>query len=308
MEATAYLVPAERGILQISGEDRVAFLQGLISNDVAKVAPARPAAPGRVIYAAFLTAQGRFLHDFFVAAIGENLFLDCEAERLEDLRRRLSPYRLRSKVTLAAVSHSHVAALIFGPHALAALNLPQDVGHAAALGRGIVYVDPRLAALGARAILPRDEFQLLQRPGFVAGDGAAYERLRLSLGVPDGSRDLPVEKALLLENGFDDLNGVDWDKGCYVGQELTARMKYRLLVRKRLVPVQIDGPTPAPATPVMLGDQEAGVMRSASGRLGLALLHLEAIEQSEKAATPLTAASARLTPARPAGGASKVAG
>src|SRR5262249_31965487 len=161
----------------------------------------------------------------------------------EDLRRRLSLYRLRSKVTLTAVSQTFAAALVFGSQALPLMGLPSDVGHAARLGRGVVYVDPRLGDLGARAIMPRDELHLLQRAGLAAGAAADYEALRLSLGVPDGSRDLPIEKALLLENGFDELNGVDWKKGCYVGQELTARMKYRLLVRKRLVPVQIDGPT-----------------------------------------------------------------
>jgi folate-binding protein YgfZ len=118
--------------------------------------------------------------------------------------------------------------------------------------------------------------------------------------VPDGSRDLPVEKALLLENGFDELNGVDWKKGCYVGQELTARMKYRALTRKRLTPVRIEGPAPQPGTAVMLDDQEAGEMRSVHGTLGLALLRLEMIEQAEKDGRPLTAGEARVTPVKPA--------
>src|SRR6185503_18496273 len=107
---------------------------------------------------------------------------------------------------------------------------------------------------------------------------AEYEALRLELGVPDGSRDLPVEKAILLENGFDELHGIDWQKGCYMGQELTARTKYRGLVRKRLLPVEIEGPLPAPGTPVMAGDKEAGEMRSGADGLGLALLRLEHLE------------------------------
>jgi folate-binding protein YgfZ len=308
MEAAAFLVPANRGILQISGDDRVAFLQGLVSNDVARATSPGAGEPGRVVYAALLTAQGRFLHDFFIAAIGDSLYLDAEAQRLEDLRRRLSLYRLRSKVTLAAVSSSYAAALVFGTSSLPALGLPSDVGHAAALGRGIMYVDPRLPTLGARAILPREELDLLRRPGMAEGSAEAYEALRLSLGVPDGSRDLPIEKALLLENGFDELHGVDWKKGCYVGQELTARMKYRLLVRKRLMPVHIDGPTPPFATPIMLGDQEAGEMRSATGPLGLALLRTEMVEQSEKDGRPLMAAAARVIPSRPAADAAKAAG
>ena len=127
-------------------------------------------------------------------------------------------------------------------------------------------------------------------------DAAAYDRLRLSLGVPDGSRDLTIEKAILLESGFDELNGVDWQKGCYIGQELTARTKYRALIKKRLMPVTVDGPLPPPGTPVMAGDQEAGEMRSGRDGVGLALLRLEAVTESK----PLTAAGAKLTPQKPA--------
>jgi folate-binding protein YgfZ len=118
------------------------------------------------------------------------------------------------------------------------------------------------------------------------------------LGVPDGSRDLMIEKAILLESGFDELNGVDWQKGCYVGQELTARTKYRGLVKKRLVPVVVEGPLPAPGTPVMLGNQEAGEMRSGQDGIALALLRLEAVDEAS-AENPLSAGAARLTPRKP---------
>ena len=109
-----------------------------------------------------------------------------------------------------------------------------------------------------------------------AGDGCRYDALRLSLGVPDGSRDLPVEKALLLESGFDELHGVDWDKGCYMGQELTARTKYRGLVKRRLFPVRVDGPLPAPGTAIQRNGQEVGEIRSGSGDRALAMLRLDA--------------------------------
>jgi folate-binding protein YgfZ len=287
-----HILPAEsRGVLSVSGEDRVTFLQGLISNDVTKVAG------DRALYAGFLTAQGRFLHDFFVAAIGETIFLDCEAARLDDLRKRLSLYRLRSKVAIAAVPDLAVA-LLYGAGALSALHLPEDRGTAKAFADGVVFVDPRLAALGARAIVPRA--QLGAFTGFVPGRAEDYEALRLSLGVPDGSRDLPIEKALLLENGFDELGGVDWKKGCYVGQELTARMKYRALVKKRLTPVAIDGPAPAPGTPILLGEEEAGEMRSVQGARGLALLRLEMIEQAEREGRSLKAGEAGIRPLKPA--------
>lgn len=293
MDDKGFVELPQRGLLTVAGEDRRAFLQGLISNDVNKVDGTR------AIYSGFLTAQGRYLHDFFVAEIGETFYLDCERERMDDLRRRLSLYKLRAKVTLAAAPEMAVVAL-FGPGTVPALGLQEEAGNARPFDGGVVYVDPRLVGLGARAIVPRDKAGALAAMGFKPAAFDAYDALRLSLGVPDGSRDLPIEKALLLENGFDELNGVDWKKGCYVGQELTARMKYRALTRKRLTPVRIDGPAPLPGTAVMLDDQEAGEMRSTHGSFGLALLRLEMIEQAEKDGRPLTAGGARVTPVKPA--------
>ena len=280
----------DRGVLEVTGADRRDFLQGLVSNDVAK------ATPDRALYAALLTAQGKYLHDFFVVAIGEALYLDGEAARLADLKRRLALYKLRAKVNLAEASDRYVVAAAFGEGSLDALGLPAERGAAAPFADGIAYVDPRLVELGARMLLQRTAGATpLTARGFRPSDTAAYDRLRLSLGVPDGSRDLAVEKAILLESGFDELNGVDWQKGCYVGQELTARTKYRALIKKRLMPVAVEGPLPAPGTPVMAGDQEAGEMRSGRDGIGLALLRLEAIGDGR----PLTAAGAKLTPQRP---------
>jgi folate-binding protein YgfZ len=293
MHRKGFVELGQRGLLTVSGDDRRNFLQGLISNDINKVDA------GRAIYSGFLTAQGRFLHDFFIVEIGEVFYLDCERERLDDLRRRLSLYKLRSKVALAA-SDAMAVAVLFGPGALTTLGLPEQAGAAKPHAGGIAYVDPRLVGLGARAIVPKDKLAVFEQAGFQPVDFDRYDALRLSLGIPDGSRDLPVEKALLLENGFDELNGVDWKKGCYVGQELTARMKHRLLVRKRLTPVRIEGPAPQPGTPVMFGDQEAGEMRSAQGTLGLAMLRLEMVEEADKAGRPLTAGESRVTPVKPA--------
>ena len=267
-----HLVLEGRAILAIAGPERRAFLQGLVSNDVEKIAP------DRAIYAALLTAQGRFLHDFTIAEIGEALMIDAEAARLDDLKRRLMLYRLRAKVRIEPAA-DHAVVALFGDGALAALGLPARAGAARVLASGIVFVDPRTPELGARAIVPRAEIEQA-RAGFAPADMARYDALRVSLGVPDGSRDMPIEKALVLEYGFEALNGVDWNKGCYIGQELTARMKHRALVRKRLVPVRIQGATPSPGSVIMQDGQEAGEMRGASGGVGLALLKIEAIERS----------------------------
>lgn len=290
IEGRFYLERADRGLLAIEGEDRRSFLQGLISNDVTRIGPEH------AIYAAFLNPQGRFLHEFFIIELDGALYLDCEAERLEDLRRRLSLYRLRAKVSLREAGPAMTVAVLYGSAALAALELSSDPGEARAFGGGLVYVDPRTPAIGARAVLPREPSEALAQAGFVPGNTADYEGLRLTLGLPDGSRDLEIEKALPLENGFDACNGIDWQKGCYIGQEVTARMKHRALVKRRLMPVRIDGPPPAPGSAILFDGAEAGQMRTAADGIGLALLRLEVIETAEREGRPLDAGESRLTP------------
>jgi hypothetical protein len=288
--AASFVFLDDRAVLAVSGPDRRPFLQGLVSNDVDKVGPAAAR------YAAFLTAQGKYLHDFMMVEAGESIWLDAEAARLGDLKRRLSMYRLRAKASLDERPDLCVAA-VFGADAPAALGLSREPGAARPLGSGAVFVDPRLASLGARAILPREEARaLLTDAGLVEAEFDRYDRLRLSLGVPDGSRDLVLEKSILLEAGFDELNGVDWQKGCYIGQELTARTKYRGLVKKRLVPVRIEGPTPPPGTIVTTDGREIGEMRSSRDGLGLALLRIEPVHEGKR----LAAGEATLVPVRPA--------
>ena len=275
MTRLRFHLPPDRAIIAVAGEDRQGFLQGLISNDTAKVSAVR------AIYATLLTAQGRFLFDLFIAEEADRYLVDCSGPRRADLIKRLSLYRLRSKVTIADAEADWCSALLFGDGAAAALDLGGEAGSAAAFGGGVAYIDPRLPELGVRLILPR----ATARPSLQAlqatedADGAAYHRLRIELGVPDAARDLTPEKSILLENGFDELGAIDWQKGCYMGQELTARTRYRGLVRKRLLPVRIEGTAPPPGTPLMLGDQELGEMRSASadGTLGLAMVRLEAL-------------------------------
>jgi folate-binding protein YgfZ len=288
MPQASFVVLEDRGILAVSGPDSRAFLQGLVSNDVEKVSP------DRAVYAALLTAQGKYLHDFIMAGTGDAIWLDAEAARLADLKRRLSMYRLRAKVAIDDLPDLAVAA-VFGDGAPAALGLPETAGAARAFGEGLAFVDPRLKALGARVILPRDRIRgALAEAGLAEADFAAYDRHRHALGNPDGSRDLVLEKSILLESGFDELNGVDWQKGCYIGQELTARTKYRGLIKKRLFPVRIDGPAP-PDTEVTFGGKDAGEMRSSRDGLGLALLRLDAVAAGQ----PLSAGRATLTPMQP---------
>jgi folate-binding protein YgfZ len=290
MASGTFVLLDNRAILAVSGPDRRPFLQGLVSNDVDKVGPAT----GR--YAALLTAQGKYLHDFIMVEAGESLWLDAEAGRLSDLKRRLSIYRLRSKASLDERPDLAVAAVL-GEDGRAALRLPNQPGAARPFGAGVALADPRLATLGARVVLPRENARAVLLDSGLAEAGCdAYDRLRLSLGIPDGSRDLVFEKSILLESGFDELNGVDWHKGCYIGQELTARTKYRGLVKKRLMPVQIDGPAPPPGTIVTADGREVGEMRSSRDGLGLALLRIEPVVDGKR----LSAGDADLLPIRPA--------
>jgi folate-binding protein YgfZ len=237
----------DRGVIAVEGEDRVAFLQGLVSNDVEAVAP------GRAVWAALLTPQGKWLADFFILSDGDRLLVDCERTQTASLLQRLSRFRLRAKVTLHLRDDLHVHVAWDGVPAGEAITVP----------------DPRLPGAGWRLIAAG--------PMPTTALAADWDRHRLRLGLPDGPRDLESEKTVLLEAGFDELHGISWTKGCYMGQELTARTRYRGLVKRRLVPVEVQGALPAPGTLVRHGEREAGVMRSGRDGIGLALLRLDAL-------------------------------
>lgn len=282
-----------RGVLSVSGPDARKFLQGLISNDVDKVSETH------AIHAAFLTAQGKYLFDFMVVEADGILLLDCEADRLADFQKRLKLYKLRSDVTVEDARMDFGVLAITGDDISEALAVDSVAGTVKAVEGGVVFIDPRHAGLGARAIIAKDMLA-----GFIAGSGLtnstleAYDLARITLGVPDGSRDMQLEKTVLLEAGFDELNGIDWKKGCYMGQEVTARTKYRGLVKRRLIPVRIlDGDMPAPGTPVMRDDREVGEIRSGVGTMALAMLRVNVLENLEHAV--LTASGSTILPVKP---------
>ena len=258
----------DRGVIELTGEDRVPFLQGLVSNDVTQ------AAPGRAVWTALLTPQGKWLADFFILSDGARLLLDVERAQAPMLVQRLGRFRLRSKVSLTDQSDAwRVYAAWDGPPAVA--------------NGAVLAPDPRLPEAGWRVLSPHEV------PA--TADAGAWDAHRLALGLPDGSRDLETEKSVLLEAGFDELGGVSWTKGCYMGQELTARTKYRGLVKRRLVPVAVDGPLPPPGTPVTRDGVEVGAMRSGVSGFGLAQLRLDAI-----GAARLACGDATLGPRPPA--------
>jgi folate-binding protein YgfZ len=293
MSSSGYVVLPKRGVIALSGPESVAFLQGLISCDLAQITAERAG------YGALLTPQGKFLFDFMVLRTSEALLLEVEHERIADLLRRLTMYRLRAKVDLEDVSARYAVAAVLGDDLAVRLELSELPGACRRLGEGWVFVDPRLARLGARAVLPAATLgPTLDALGFAPLEPATYERIRITEGVPDGSRDL-TERSTLLESGFEELHGVDFAKGCFVGQELTARMKYRGLVRKRLLPVVLKGTPPEPGTIIRLGEREAGEMRSSIEDRGIALLRLDRVAEAAQGGEVLHAGATEVIPLKP---------
>jgi folate-binding protein YgfZ len=253
-----------------------------VSNDVEKVSPAR------VIWAALLTPQGKYLHDFFIGQLGEDILLDCEGDRRGDLITRLNRFKLRSKVAIDAEDNLAVFALF---PIITETILNGEAGDAETAEGGMVFMDPRLQEAGARAIIPTDNVQnLSDRFDAIEGPVGKYDTFRMALGLPDGSRDITVEKSVLLEAGFDELNGIDWQKGCYMGQEVTARTYHRGLVKRRLLPVTLDGPALPPGTPLFADDRAVGEITSSAEGAGVAMLRLDALD----AATEILGAQTRI--------------
>jgi hypothetical protein len=244
-EPLAYARLASRALIRVTGPDWRAFLQGLLTQDVETLSE------GELRFAALLTPQGRLMFDLFVLGETEGALLDVAADRREAIILRLSMYRLRAKVEITADDRT-VSALWNGT------------------GPGFV-VDPRLPALGGRgygAALPADATE---------ADEAAYDAHRLSLGVP-GPADWGEEKTYPIEANFDLLNGIDFKKGCFVGQETTSRMKRRGQIKTRMLPITFDGAPPAPGSEVLAGELRAGEVLSGLGGRAMAALRLDRID------------------------------
>ncbi|MHA1543793.1 MAG: CAF17-like 4Fe-4S cluster assembly/insertion protein YgfZ [Alphaproteobacteria bacterium] len=251
-----------RGVLRLSGKDCRTLLQGLITNDLGKLGPRAP------LYAALLTPQGKYLFDFFILEDGADLLLDCEADRKEALIQRLSFYKLRADVTISDVSDQYKVYALMPEGPEPGGTLPTSAATSQKWTERSVYPDPRHAGMGFRAVLKRGPV------GVETWSFEDYEDLRLSLGIPDGARDIEVDKRFILEANLADLNGVDFDKGCYVGQEMTARMNYRGTLKKRLLPATIEGPLPAPGTEFFTGGKAAGHILSGQGNRVMTLARL----------------------------------
>ena len=279
-----------RALLRLAGHEARSLLQGLITADLDKLGA------DHALYSALLTPQGKFLFDFMISpdVADDALLLETAAERLADLERRLTIYRLRAAVTIEAVDPQPTVAAVFGAGAADAAGLAAEPG-AMRRAAGLVFmVDPRLAELGVRLYGSRPAIEAwLAERGIAIAEPVAFERHRVSLAVPEAGVDLVVDKTIMLEAGLDQLGAVAFDKGCFVGQELTARTRYRGLVKRRLVPVALDGAKVETGLAVMAGERAAGEIRSVAGDMALAMLRLDRLGE------PLAAGGGNVHP-RPA--------
>lgn len=234
-----------RRILRLSGRDTETFLQGLITNDIARLKDG-------LVYAALLTPQGKYLADFILAQRGDDILLDVAEPLADDLIRRLTMYKLRADVTISESD----------------LNLQRGTGTPPADAAS----DPRHPALGWRRY-SSDQ---------TSDDGSDWDAIRVAHCIPATGIELTPD-SFILELGFDVLNGVDFRKGCYVGQEVTARMRHKTELRKGLRRVRIDGHAP-PGTPILIDDKPVGILHTQSGDRALAYLRFERAKDGMRAA------------------------
>jgi folate-binding protein YgfZ len=268
----AALLP-DRGVVKVAGDDARRFLNGLATNDIGQVAP------GRARYAALLTPQGKIIVDFLVAEAepgdGGGFFLDCPRALAPTLVEKLNFYKLRAKIVVEDLS--------------AALGVMAVWDGAALSEYGLSYADPRLPALGTRTILPPEiAAEAAADLGATLTNADAYDAHRIALGVPRGGLDFIYGDTFPHEADMDQLAGVDFEKGCYVGQEVVSRVEHRSSARSRIVPIAYDEFAPSSGLPVVAGDKQIGMLCSTAKGRGLALLRLDRVADALAAGTPLT--------------------
>ena len=269
----AALLP-DRGVVKVAGDDARRFLNGLVTSDMAKVAP------GRANFAALLTPQGKIIVDFIVAEApaedGGGFFLDCPRALAATLVQKLNFYKLRAKVLAEDLSE-----------VLGVMAVWEGAGDTE---YGLCYADPRLPALGMRVMLPPHlAAEAATDLGAELVAAEAYDAHRIALGVPRGGMDFAYGDTFPHEADMDQLAGLDFNKGCYIGQEVVSRVEHRASARSRLLPIAYDEFAPSSGLPVMAGDKQVGTLCSTAKGRGLALLRLDRVADALAAGTPLNA-------------------
>jgi folate-binding protein YgfZ len=274
----------DRGVVKVAGDDARGFLHGLVSADILNLTP------GVARFCALLSPQGKIFADFIVAEApgqdGGGFFLDVPRALAKPLADKLNLYKLRSRVMIGDLSEVLGVLAAWGGNATGA--------------PGLAYVDPRLPALGLRTMIPphraRDAAADL---GAALVSASEYEAHRIALGIPRGGVDFAYGDAFPHEADMDQLGGVDFAKGCYVGQEVVSRMEHRGIARTRAVAVRYDGAAPAAGVTVMAGERQVGTMGSAVAGHGLALLRLDRVADAASRGEELTAGGIAIRPIKP---------
>lgn len=256
-----------RGVVAVGGPEAEHFLNNLVTAEVTR------AAPGQSVLAALLSPQGKILFDFIIVRDGERFMVDIARDQIEAFIKRLTMYRLRAKVTIEDVSAANRVVALWGA------NIPHIDGAAAP--------DPRLASLGWRIVMPSD--WPVEYRDFVRVSEADYDRHRIALGIPEGGIDFAFGDAFPHDADMDDLGGVDFDKGCYIGQEVVSRMEHRGTARRRFITVTADAALPAPGTELKAGERPVGTLGSSADGSGLALVRLDRAKEALDAGTPIMA-------------------
>ncbi len=274
----------DRGVIKVSGEDARDFLNGLVTTDVALVRP------GLGRFGALLTPQGKIIVDFLIteapAGHGGGFLLDVSRALAQGLADKLKFYKLRAKVTVENLSDS--------------MGVLAAWDGAPAMKPELAFADPRNDTLGWRILIPEE---LKQKVADVIGadlvEADTYEAHRIISGAPRGGLDFMYSDAFPHETNMDRLNGVDFDKGCYVGQEVVSRMQHRGTARTRTVKIILEDFSPEIGLPVMAGDKQVGTIGSTSGQYGLALLRIDRTAEALDAGAKLTAGGLPLRVADP---------
>ncbi len=270
-KATSLLT--DRGVIKVTGEAE-AFLHKLITNSMLDIGP------GEARYGGLLSPQGKLLFDFMVVPLPEGAaagyYFDCVKTQAPDLAKRINFHKMRAKITIEDVSDTLGVAAFWGQEA------PQGI-------EGTLYKDPRAPEMGWRLIAPHAVLAKLAAP-----QEDAYEEHRIAVGVPKGGVDFPYGDTFVHDANLDALHGVDFKKGCYVGQEVVARVHFRKSARKRIVKVHFNGPAPASGSDILFGDVAIGQVGSISGSEGLAMLRLDRLDDAKAAGVPLKAGDASL--------------
>lgn len=292
MSAGQIIHLSDRALLWVSGEDARKLLQGLVTAEMSRIDE------NRAGYGALLTPQGKILFDFFIMARADGFLFDCAAEHAEALAKRLTFYKLRAKVGIAPADPSlKVYAVIRPGKAFDELSTP---GMAVTRGDTLICRDPRLAEAGLRLIADDDGAAAVMaaEAGLETAPLEAYHAHRITLGLAD-SGDIGSGEVFPHECNMDQLHGVDFEKGCFVGQEVVSRMQHRGTARSRMVPVSLSEPVETADVEIRAGDKPAGKLLSRVGTMALALLRLDRVAAAGERDEPIKAGDITVTPAKP---------